>query len=71
MDILTSNELAQRWHTTPGALANQRMRDKGPRYRLIGRTVIYERKEVERHERENPGVLQKKRRMRKRVRAVL
>lgn len=56
--VLTSRELAARWGYNVGTLANQRFEGRGPKYQLIGRTVIYHLAEVERYERKHPEILQ-------------
>lgn len=58
MNVLTAKELAARWGYNVGSLANQRLEKRGPRYELIGRTVVYLLSEVERYEKKHPEVLQ-------------
>ena len=49
---LTPEELAERWHTTPGTLKDwrQKGREWGPHYIKFGRKVLYPLPEVERIE---------------------
>ena len=39
--FMTTEELAQRWRTTPGGIANLRYRGEAPRGTRIGRRVLY------------------------------
>ena len=48
--ILTSDQLAARWLTSRGYLANLRSQGKGCPYVKLGRRVVYREKDVERYE---------------------
>ena len=48
--ILTSDQLATRWLTSRGYLANLRSQGKGCPYVKLGRRVVYREKDVERYE---------------------
>jgi hypothetical protein len=48
--FLTTEELAERWRTTPGAIAVLRHRGQGPRGHRIGRRVLYDERDVEAYE---------------------
>lgn len=54
--FLTRQQLAQRYLTSPGTLANWAVRRKGPRYRLIGGRVLYRLADVEEWEAEQWGI---------------
>jgi len=45
--LLTAQEVAEILRTTPGHLANQRMRGEGPPYLKFSRRVLYDVKELE------------------------
>ncbi|WP_313679249.1 DNA-binding protein [Corynebacterium stationis] len=45
-DILTQEELGERWQMTKGALAQQRYKGTGPRFFKAGRTVFYRVQDV-------------------------
>lgn len=47
---LTPQETAQRLRTTPGTLANWRVKGYGPKYLKFGRKVLYPLAEVEKFE---------------------
>lgn len=40
-ELLTPNQLAERWYTSPGRLANDRCAGIGVPYVKIGRSVLY------------------------------
>ncbi|WP_069162054.1 hypothetical protein [Nocardia altamirensis] len=42
----TPEQLAQRWHTTPASLAQDRYRGTGPKFLKRGRRVLYPWSEV-------------------------
>jgi hypothetical protein len=44
---LTTEELAERWRTTPKGVAELRHRGQGPRGHRIGRRVLYDVHDVE------------------------
>ncbi len=46
MNTMNAAELAMRWHTTTGRLANQRSDGAGPRYFKIGTRVLYRTADV-------------------------
>ena len=48
--ILTSDQLATRWLTSRGYLANLRSQGKGCPYVKLGRRVVYREKDVKRYE---------------------
>ena len=48
--IITSDQLAARWLTSRGYLANLRSQGKGCPYVKLGRRVVYREKDVERYE---------------------
>ena len=48
--IITTEALAARWHTSRGYLANLRNQGKGCPYVKLGRRVVYRREDVERYE---------------------
>jgi hypothetical protein len=45
--FLTAKEVAELLRTTPGHLANQRMRGEGPPYFKFERRVLYEKRDVD------------------------
>ena len=45
--LLTSKEVAELLRTSPGQLANQRMRGEGPPYLKFDRRVLYDVKDLE------------------------
>lgn len=59
---LTTNELAERWGTSPFSLANMRYTKRGPAFEHVGRTVIYYVKTIQAYELAHPQWLQKSRR---------
>ncbi|WP_073476976.1 helix-turn-helix domain-containing protein [Desulfatibacillum alkenivorans] len=46
-NLLTAKETALYLRTTPGALANLRLRGDGPPYVKMGRRVLYDQKDLE------------------------
>ena len=48
--ILTTGQLAERWHTSRARLANLRSQGKGCAYFKLGRRVMYRKKDVEKYE---------------------
>lgn len=48
--MITPTQLAQRWLTSRGYLANLRSQGKGCPYVKLGRRVVYREKDVERYE---------------------
>ena len=40
-DILTPDQLGERWHMTKGALAQQRYKGNGPKFFKVGKGVFY------------------------------
>lgn len=48
--ILTSAELAERWHMNERSLSNWRVEKKGPKYFKIGKVVFYRIRDVLRYE---------------------
>lgn len=52
-EYATAAELAQRWHMTPAALAQQRYTGTGPKYLKVGRRVRYRWADILAFEAEN------------------
>jgi len=48
--ILTAEQLAARWHTSCGYLANLRSQGKGCPYIKLNRRVVYREEDVKRYE---------------------
>jgi len=48
--VITPDQLAARWLTSRGYLANLRSQGKGCPYVKLGRRVVYREKDVERYE---------------------
>jgi hypothetical protein len=48
--MITTEQLAARWCTSLGYLANLRSQGKGCPYIKLGRRVVYRKKDVERYE---------------------
>jgi hypothetical protein len=46
LSTMNAAELAERWDTTPGRLANMRSEGVGPRYFKIGTRVLYRTDDV-------------------------
>lgn len=51
--FLTTTALAERWHTSPGRLANMRCNRQGVPWVKVGNRVLYPLVEVEAYERAN------------------
>lgn len=49
-EFLSPTELAKRWHSSPGHLANLRGASRGPAYVKIGNKVLYDLADVEAYE---------------------
>ncbi|MDZ7673724.1 MAG: hypothetical protein U5K30_01435 [Acidimicrobiales bacterium] len=45
--FLTTEDLAERWHTTPAGILNQRHRGNAPRGYRLGKRVLFKLTEVE------------------------
>lgn len=56
MTFLTTKELAERWSTSTGYLANRRCNGKGPEYIKIGAKVLYPVDVIEAFEGENSAL---------------
>lgn len=52
-DRLTTDELANRWSMSSGALINWRDQSQGPRYIKVGRLVRYRLEDILEYERKN------------------
>ncbi|WP_425450195.1 helix-turn-helix transcriptional regulator [Virgifigura deserti] len=52
-DILTSTELAARWHCHKVTLCNWRVQGKGPKFIKIGKEILYRLEDVLAWERDN------------------
>ncbi|HUD73874.1 MAG TPA: helix-turn-helix domain-containing protein [Terracidiphilus sp.] len=48
--MITTEQLAARWHTSRGSLANLRSQGKGCPYIKLGRRVVYRAVDVEKYE---------------------
>lgn len=55
MTFLDTEELAERWRTSRGYLANRRCAGKGPEYIKVGSKVLYPIDKVESYELEKRG----------------
>lgn len=55
--FLTPRELAVRWSTTVGSLANSRYLGHGPAFMKLGRRVLYPLDAINEHERANTVVM--------------
>lgn len=51
--MLRADELAIRWSTSPGRLANLRSAGRGPRYCRIGTSIRYRLEDIEQYEAAN------------------
>lgn len=53
IQMLTTNQLAERWNIKPQTLRNWRRLAKGPKYVLIGDNIRYSIETIEKYEKEN------------------
>lgn len=51
--FITRKDLAQRWHTSTGHLANLAYKGQGPRFTKIGTRVLYKLSDIEAYEGSN------------------
>lgn len=51
--FLSTEELAQRWKTTKGYLANRRCDGLGPKFVKVGAKVLYPLEDIEQYEQDN------------------